>query len=217
MMPNGNDQQMERHVRRMMERWRLLAKVATAGVVLLSACSTPVNTPMPTPTPTSLPMPTATPNPIDNCFDWTFAQDHIHCYAFGQAYAAGELDIEAIYQGGGALFIYLAGSDPVAHDVYTFLHSKAQEEARRTGVPSCFVAEEGCRNAALRSPTEFHILPVSKVYKKIFLRPGGEAALQTELGWPAFRKLWPAGAGADSAGGTSNITDVIDTSGVENH
>ena len=189
--------------------------LAIAATVLLSACSTPVSTPTPAPTATSLPSPTPTPNPIDSCFDWTFAQDHIHCYAFGQAYAAGEIDIEAIYQGGGALFVYLAGSDPVSDDVYTVLRSKAQEEARRTGVPSCFVAEEGCRQASLISPANAFILPVSHVYEYIFLRGGGEAALKSELGWPAFRKLWPAGGGADSAERPSNVTNVIDTSEVD--
>ncbi len=151
-----------------------------------------------------------TNNPVGNCFDGTFAADPVHCHAFEQAYAAGKLDIEAMYQGGGALFVYLRGSDPVADDVYDFLHNKALEEARRTGEHPCFLEEDGCSNAALKKSL-FYVLPESQSYEYIFLRPGGEEALRAEHGWPAYIKLWPAGGGARSASNTIDTSQVDTT------
>lgn len=185
----------------MMERWGLLAKVATAGAVLvlllaflLAGCS---------------------PRFVGDCFDGTFAQDPVICHAFEQAHAADKLDIEAMYQGGGALFVYLRGSDPVADDVYDFLHRKAQEEARRTGEHPCFLEEDGCSNAVLKKSL-FYVLPESQSYEYIFLRPGGEEALRAEHGWPAYIKLWPAGDGEESSdGGARSASNTIDTSQVD--
>ena len=109
---------MHRPASRMTERWELLKKLAIAGAVLvafLASCGGD------------------TANPIGNCFNGTFAEDRVHCHAFEQVYAAGKLDIEAIYRGGGALFVFLAGAGPVEDDVYDHLHVRAQEEARRSG------------------------------------------------------------------------------------
>ena len=176
-----------------MERSGLLKKLAIAGTVLvafLAACGGD------------------TANSIGNCFNGTFAEDRVHCHAFEQVYAAGKLDIEAIYRGGGALFVFLAGADPVEDDIYDHLHVRAQEEARRSGEHPC-ILDDSCPNAALNNGFD-QVLPVSQVYEYIFLITGGEEALHTQPGWPAYRKLWPAGDGR-----TRSASETIDTSKVD--
>lgn len=185
-----------------MKRWGVLGKTATGAVLALALAILLVSL-----------YAHANANPVGNCFNGTFDEDPVICHAFEQAYAADKLDIEAIYQGGGALFVYLAGSEPVEDDVYDFLHSRAQEEAWRSGEHQCFL-EDNCWQASLRV-AEYFILPPSAVYEYIFLRPGGVEALKTEPGSPAFRELWPADPGANDNGSTRSAADVVDTSSVD--
>ena len=180
-----------------MERWGLLKKLATAGALLvafLAGCGGD------------------TANPVGNCFDGTFAADPLHCYVFEQTYANGKLDIEAIYQEGGGLFVYLTQSEPVGQDIYDFMNRKAQEEARRTGEYPCLLEVNGCGNGVLIHLIDI-ILPPSEVYEGIFLSPGGAEARLSKPGWPAFRKLWPAEEGG--ATGASGSSGTLDTSEVD--
>ena len=151
-------------------------------------------------------------SPVGNCFGGTFTADPLHCHAFEQAYVAENLDIEAIYQGGGALFVYVTGSDPVEDDVYDYLNIKAQEEARRTGEHLCLLEERGCDLGVLYKLRRY-TLPVSQSYENIFLLPGGEAALRLQTAWRAYRKLWPAEA--NGAGGASGASEAVDVSNVD--
>ncbi len=154
------------------------------------------------------------PNPVGSCFGGTFDQDPVHCYAFEQAYAANKLDIEAMYKGGGALFVYLARTEPISDSDIDFLFTKAKEEASRSGEHSCLLEEQGCGRGVYERSTGGFVLPVSNDYEVFFLRSGGEAALRDELGWPSFRKLWPDAEGrTDEARGAADSVDVtgVDT------
>ena len=89
------------------------------------------------------------------------------------------------------LFIYLIQTEPVGDSIRDYLRTKAQEEARRTGLYDCVLDPYGCGNGVLPIGTGF-ILPPSEVYENIYLKPGGAEARRSEPGWPAFRQLWPS-------------------------
>ena len=149
---------------------------------------------------------------VGDCFDGTFAADPLHCYVFEQTYANGKLDIEAIYQEGGGLFVYLTQSEPVGQDIYDFMNRKAHEEARRTGEYPCLLEVNGCGNGVLIHLIDI-ILPPSEVYEIILLSPGGAEARLSKPGWPAFRKLWPVEE--EGATGASGSSGTLDTSEVD--
>ena len=92
------------------------------------------------------------------------------------------------------LFIYLTQTEPVGDSIRDYIRTKAQEEARRTGLYDCVLDPYGCGNGVLPIGTSF-LLPPSEVYENIYLKPGGAEARRSEPGWPAFRQLWPGIAG----------------------
>ena len=71
------------------------------------------------------------------------------------------------------------------------------------------ILDDSCPNAALNNGAD-QVLPVSQAYEYIFLITGGEEALHTQPGWPAYSKLWPAGDG-----GARSASETIDTSEVD--
>ena len=114
--------------------------------------------------------------------------------------------------GGDVLFIYLTQTEPVEDSIRDYLRTKAQEEARRTGLYDCVLDPYGCGNGVLPIGTGF-ILPPAEVYENILLKPGGTEARRSEPGWPAFRRLWPSIAGG--AGGRAADDSEFDVSEVD--
>ena len=186
--------------------WKVLALVAALSV-LLAVPSLGRQAQAQEPSPTSA--------PASSCFDGALAADPLHCYVFEQAQAADKIDIEAMYQGGGALFVYLTQMEPVDDDALEFMRSKAQEEALRTGDHACLLRVNACNNGLLSTP-EGYVLPLSQAYERILVRTGGEDARRSEPGWPSFRKLWPAVAsGSNGASGASGASGPFDVSEVD--
>ena len=128
--------------------------------------------------------------PASNCWNGALSSDPLHCYVLEEAEDAGHIDIAAMYRGGDVLFIYLTQTEPVGHSIRDYLRTKAQEEARRTGLYDCVLDPYGCGNGVLPIGTGF-ILPPSEVYENIYLKPGGAEARRSEPGWPAERADGP--------------------------
>ena len=156
--------------------------------------------------------PKPTPAPANDCWNGALSSDPLHCYVLEEAEDAGHIDIAAMYRGGGVLFIYLTQTEPVGDSIRDYLRTKAQEEARRTGLYDCVLDLYGCRTGVLRTGTGF-ILPPSEVYEDIYLKPGGAEARRSEPGWPAFRQLWPSIAG--EATGARGVASGFDVSEVD--
>ena len=146
--------------------------------------------------------------PANDCWNGALSSDPLHCYVLEEAEDAGHIDIAAMYRGGDVLFIYLTQTEPVGDSIRDYIRTKAQEEARRTGLYDCVLDPYGCGNGVLPIGTGF-ILPPSEVYENIYLKPGGAEARRSEPGWPAFRQLWPSIAdGAAAAYSGFDVSEV---------
>ena len=61
--------------------------------------------------------------------------DPLHCYVVDQAHSAGVIDVEAMYEAGGVLYIYLTQTDPVGNGVGAFFKEQATEFVERWARP----------------------------------------------------------------------------------
>ena len=157
----------------------------------------------------------ATPPP-GNCWGGALSDDPLHCRVLEEAQRDGIIEVEAIYEGGGVLYVYLAQSDRVfiqsggwtgvSDDVYLYIKEQAEKEANSTGKYECVLDIGGCSQGTLGNHGLPHsyILPPLKEHEDIMLRQGGVDAVRSEPGWAAFRQLWPAAsAGAGGTGGAA--------------
>ncbi len=164
----------------------------------------------------------AAPPPGD-CWGGALSDDPLHCHVLEEAQRDGIIEVEAVYEGGGVLYVYLAQSDrvfmqsdrvfmqgvewtAVRDEVYLYIKEQAEKEANRTGKYECVLDIGGCSAGTLGNHGLLHsyILPPLKEHEDIMLRQGGVDAVRSEPGWAAFRQLWPAAsAGAAGTGGAA--------------
>ena len=142
--------------------------------------------------------------PSRRLLGWSVVRRPLHCYVVDQAHSAGVIDVEAMYEAGGVLYIYLTQTDPVGNGVGAFFKEQATEFVERwpgrvfrDNRTYEFCARtrnttyEDCMLNILTFWEDDLILPFSTSYTKIVLRTGGAEARKSVPGWAAHSQLWP--------------------------
>ena len=186
---------------------------AVALLMVLVLASLPVlqaNAQEPTPEPTP-------EGAASGCFGGALSRDPLHCYVFEEAQREGIIEIDAIYEGGDGLFIYLKQTEPLGEDLALYFIGKARAEVRRSGGDECVFRDFHCDVGILKRGYERwgFILPVSTVYEDIRVRVGGAESRRLELGWASYRKVWPASADDSAADNGSRSAEIFDISDVD--
>ena len=145
-----------------------------------------------------------------SCIGGVFSSDPLHCAVLEQGIAEGVITIDAIYQIGEALFIYLREPDSELGGIFDHLYRIGQEHVRASGEKLCGdVFDDSCRPGVMKRRGGFPILPLMTGYENIYLKAGGREARRSERGWAGFRQLWPPG-GNTGPRSTSTAFDVSD-------
>lgn len=153
------------------------------------------------------------PRPGD-CWGGILSESPLHCYVLEEAERDDIIEVDAMYEAGTELFVYLDQTEPVSDDVYLYLQRKAQARVRAVGGDDCVLEQSGCLGGIFwYSPMGGYILPYLNTetdYVDIELKHGGAEARRSEHGWAGFQQVWPvAVAGAGGATGSSGF-DVSD-------
>ena len=146
-----------------------------------------------------------------SCIGGVFSSDPLHCAVLEQGIAEGVITIDAVYQIGEALFIYLREPDSELGGIFDHLYRIGQEHVRASGKKLCGdVFDDSCRPGVMNRPGGFPILPLMTGYENIYLKAGGREARRSEPGWTGFRRLWPPGgdAGPRSTRPGFDVSDV---------
>ena len=169
----------------------------------------PIQPPQPPAPPTHTPTPEPTGGapipggPIGDCFGGVLSQDPLHCYALERAQAKGIIDVDAIYDSAGLLYVTIR-QPKVAREVYRFLRDSSFEffdtwpklvpyDKYARWVDACVNYWGGSfRNCYLRTTgvTERWTLPKSSQYENILL-VGGESGRREIPGWASWVRVWP--------------------------
>ena len=181
--------------------------------------SEPTETPTPTPTPepVSDPEPSTTTvpatttqqivavsgPPLGDCFAGALSEDPILCYVLEQAQAAGLVDIVALYDSGGPLYVSIGQAELsegllrfVVGKSYEFVDSWPElvpyekyggycgEHQDWRDFPKCYLSAMGPGHPD-------GVLPKPSAYGGVVLLLGGESARRSVPGWGSWRQLWP--------------------------
>ncbi len=179
--------------RRRWVAWSVLGLAAALGVGLIAAAAN------------------SEPKTVHDCFGGALSQDPVHCAVLQGAHNEGIVEVDAVYRAGTSLYLYLRQRERASDEVYDYIKSKAREEVERGGGRACRYGINGCDVGILRGG----LLPVSKVYSDIELRPGGARARRTHRGWASYRELWPSRSivpyvdeGGTTVPGSFDVSDV---------
>ena len=162
--------------------------------------------------------------PLGDCFGGALSSEPLHCYVLEQAHEEGVIDIEAIYDTGTSLYVYLRQKDAISDETGEFLRQKVAEyhdswpehlphgpmyeecERARGSYRRCLVDERNwSANIALH-------LPWPLEYTAVKLWSGGADSRRSRGGWASWEQLWPAvkdkrSTDGDGSGGF-DISDV---------
>ena len=163
--------------------------------------------------------------PLGDCFGGALSQDPLHCYALEQAHRQGLIDIRAIYDVNGRLYVSVAESPDSR--LHNYLIAKFAEFYDRwpedlTGL-SFFYSECGYYYYEITSSRTVR----RKCYLSLLARRGryqtksmeyneirffgGDVALRLTPDWVSYPQLWPATtSGASDASTTPATFDVSD-------
>ncbi len=167
-----------------------------------------------------------------DCWGGAFSQDPLHCYVLNEAQREGVIKIDAIYQVGQALHIYLDQEERVDEEtVGDYFKEKATEfldtwpDRMSYDHPDYHGCAEGgwypweprsheeCLLEVLTIWKYRLILPPSLSYEYVQFRVGGGEARKKEPGWASYVQLWPQGEAG--AGARTLDSDEFDVSEVD--
>ncbi len=158
--------------------------------------------------------------PISGCFGGLLDQYPVHCAALEGLHNQGTIRIEAIYESGEALFLFVGQYGHISQGTYALIKDHARRELEAAGWDVCvsdLYQDFGCEFGVLQDSGGFRLLPPMAGWDDIILVTGGHAALRSQRAWASMRKRWPAtaqgGSGTDSAsavwdGGEFDLSDV---------
>ena len=75
----------------------------------------------------SAPLVSSSEPPLGSCYDGLLSTEPMHCYLLEQAEVAGFIDVEAIYNGGGNLYIYIRQAERPGPETAAFFRERAIE------------------------------------------------------------------------------------------
>ena len=169
-------------------------------------------------------------DPPDDCWGGALSADPLHCYVLDQAHSTGVIEVDAVYEANGVLYIYLGQTEPLGDEVGAYFKEKSTEFVERwpdrvyrghQAYSDCAEAQNTTYEDCMLNRWIFwegsSILPFSTSYTTILLRTGGANALREEPGWAAYHQLWPetATASIKNASGVSRTSGQFDVSGVD--
>ena len=134
-------------------------------------------------------------SPISGCFDGLLDQHPVHCAVFEDLHNNETVRIEAIYESGAALFVFVEQSGSISEGDYGLIKDRARTELAATGWHNCVAdlyENFGCEFGVLRGYGGGRLLPPMAEWNDIILVTGGEAALRDQAGWASMHKRWPA-------------------------
>lgn len=156
--------------------------------------------------------------PLGDCFGGALSQDPLYCYALEQAHREGVIDIHAIYDVNGRLYVSVTkGLDELQYindkltEFYdrwpddltsfsTFRYGCWSDEPSPLTYRECYLVERKGR-----------YLTKSMEYNEIRFFHRGDAAFRLPPGWAYYRQLWPATTSSASDASTTPATfDVSD-------
>ena len=159
-------------------------------------------------------------SPVGDCFGGVLSEDPLHCYVLEQAQAEGLIDILAMYDSDGPLYVSISQRG-LSAELLRFAREKSYafaeawpdlvpEEKYRKFIspcydfPECYLAMTG-----LYADHPEYLLPYPSAYDGVLLLPGGDAGRREVPGWAGWRQLWPAGgSGARGASDSFDVSDV---------
>lgn len=159
--------------------------------------------------------------PLGDCFGGTLSQNPLYCYALEQAHREGVIDIHAIYDVNGNLYVSITES-PGAR-LHNYLISKLTEFYYRwpDDLTGLSFSDGECRSLyefftywdcyLPRVAWNGRYLTRSMEYNEIRFFDGEDVALRLTPGWAYYRQLWPATTSSASDAFTTPATfDVSD-------
>lgn len=157
--------------------------------------------------------------PLGDCFGGALSQDPLHCYALEQAHREGVIDIHAIYEGNGRLYVSITESPDSRLDNYLIAKLTEFSDRWPDDLPG-FSTSSGCwpgeppylthRECYLLA-RKGRYLTKSMDYNEIRFFHGEDAAFRLTPGWAYYRQLWPATTSSASDASTTPATfDVSD-------
>lgn len=161
--------------------------------------------------------------PLGDCFGGTLSQNPLYCYALEQARRQGVIDIHAIYDVNGSLYVSITTESPGAR-LDNYLMAKLTEFLYRwpDDLTGLSFPDDECRSVYDRTTYYWECylsqvarkgryLTRSMEYSEIRFFYGEDVALRLTPGWAYYRQLWPATTSSASDAPTTPATfDVSD-------
>ena len=158
------------------------------------------------------------PSPLSGCFGGLLDQYPVHCAVLEGLHNQETIRIEAIYESGPALFLFVGQPDSISKSDYGLIKDRSRRELVAAGWDKCFAdlyENFGCEFGVLRGDGGYRLLPPMADWNNIVLVTGGEAALRSQAGWAAMRKRWPAPAESSAAARSATTTTTTPPAGSE--
>ena len=161
--------------------------------------------------------------PLGDCFGGTLSPNPLYCYALEQARRQGVIDIHAIYDVNGSLYVSITTESPGAR-LDNYLMAKLTEFLYRwpDDLTGLSFPDDECRSVYDRTTYYWECylsqvarkgryLTRSMEYSEIRFFYGEDVALRLTPGWAYYRQLWPATTSSASDASTTPATfDVSD-------
>ena len=141
--------------------------------------------------------------PLGDCFGGILSSEPLHCYLLEQGQVSGKIDIEAIYEAGNGIYVFLRQKGPFSEATGKYLRQKAAEfhESWPDQLPASlryqFCHSQGISYKAClidRWPwsgfLQMH-LPWPNDFTTMVLQVGGADARLQMPGWASWRQVWP--------------------------
>ena len=202
--------------------WPILVAMAVVALAYTVSSPFPIHAQEATPEP-SMEVVSSTP-PLGDCYDGVLSEEQIHCYMLEQAEAKNVIDIVAIYDAKGRLFVYLSQTGDFTNETRAFFKEKATYfyeqwpdlAPRGTMYDGCRESGASDRWCLLESwflPDSILTLPYRNEHLMAQLRPGGVDSRWSVPGWASWTQLWPSvefqrSTSGNSEAGTYDISDV---------
>ena len=166
--------------------------------------------------------------PLGDCYGGALSQDPLHCYTLEQAESQDVIDIDAIYDVNGALYVSITHSKDTLSDVHDYMRAKSTEFYDRwpEDVP-VLSFYDACMERLIGVYRECYLkvglgraqLPKSVAYNDIEFFIGGDGARRSTPGWASWRQLWPAttsgASGSSTSGASTTTSSTFDVSDVD--
>ena len=177
----------------------------------------------PSPLPVRAGRPPPSP-PLGDCFDGALSSEPLHCYVLEQAHGEGVIDIEAIYDTGTSIYVFLRQKEQISDEAREFLRQRVIEYHDRWPghLPQgpmydyCVSVRPSYRYCLVDEHSWYASLDIYLPWPiqitAVLVLAGGADYRRNFGGWASWEQLWPAvKSGGPSTGvgpGGFDIPDI---------